>query len=59
MLTQTDISRMSESDFQQLKNIVENVPEVKFICLDVANGYSQVSILFFVTDCGEKILSMS
>jgi|APCry1669192319_1035405.scaffolds.fasta_scaffold499612_1 GMP reductase len=55
MLTQTDISRMSESDFQQLKNIVENVPEVKFICLDVANGYSQVSIFFFVTDCGEKI----
>jgi len=37
-------SGMSESDFQQLKNIVENVPEVKFICLDVANGYSQ----FFV-----------
>jgi hypothetical protein len=45
MLTQTDISRMSESDFQQLKNIVENVPEVKFICLDVANGYSQGLIL--------------
>jgi hypothetical protein len=25
--------RISDSDFQQLTNVVENVPEVKFICL--------------------------
>ena len=38
------LSRISDSDFQILKSILENVPNVKFICLDVANGYSQ----FFV-----------
>ena len=39
-------SSISEADFQQLKSIVENVPEVKFICLDVANGYSQFFVDF-------------
>ena len=38
------LSRISDSDFQILKSILENVPNVKFICLDVANGDSQ----FFV-----------
>ena len=34
----------AEGDFERLCDILENVPDVKFICLDVANGYSQ----FFV-----------
>ena len=37
-------SRISDSDFQLLTGVVSSVPEVKFICIDVANGYSQ----FFV-----------
>ena len=37
-------SGTAEGDFERLCDILENVPEVKFICLDVANGYSQ----FFV-----------
>lgn len=39
-------SRISDADFQQLKAIVDTVPEVKFICLDVANGYSQFFVDF-------------
>ena len=34
----------AEGDFERLCDILENVPDVKFICLDVANGYSE----FFV-----------
>jgi len=37
-------SGTAEGDFERLCDILENVPDVKFICLDVANGYSQ----FFV-----------
>ena len=37
-------SGTADGDFERLVDILENVPEVKFICLDVANGYSQ----FFV-----------
>eukprot|EP00093_Oithona_nana_P003121 03121.XXX_35294_33074_1 [CDS] Oithona nana genome sequencing. len=37
-------SGTAEGDFERLSDILENVPEIKFICLDVANGYSQ----FFV-----------
>ena len=37
-------SGTAEGDFERLCEILENVPDVKFICLDVANGYSQ----FFV-----------
>jgi len=37
-------SGTAEGDFERLCDILENIPEVKFICLDVANGYSQ----FFV-----------
>lgn len=30
-----------EKDFQKLQRIVNSVPEVNFICIDVANGYSE------------------
>jgi GMP reductase len=31
----------SDSDFQKLQRIVNSAPEVEFICIDVANGYSE------------------
>lgn len=31
----------SEYDFQNLKNIINKHPNIKFICIDVANGYSE------------------
>jgi len=37
-------SGTAEGDFERLCDILEHCPDVKFICLDVANGYSQ----FFV-----------
>lgn len=37
-------SGTADGDFERLCDILEAVPDVKFICLDVANGYSQ----FFV-----------
>jgi len=30
-----------EKDFQKLQRILNAVPEIKFICIDVANGYSE------------------
>ena len=38
----------AEGDFERLCDILENVPEVKFICLDVANGYSQFFVEYVV-----------
>lgn len=32
---------MAESDFERLSDILHAVPGITFICLDVANGYSQ------------------
>lgn len=29
------------NDFDRLKEILDAIPEISFICLDVANGYSQ------------------
>lgn len=43
-------SGTAEGDFERLCEVLENIPEIKFICLDVANGYSQ----FFV-DYVEKV----
>ena len=37
-------SGTAEGDFERLSEILNNVQGVNFICLDVANGYSQ----FFV-----------
>jgi GMP reductase len=32
----------STADFQRLSRIINAYPEIKFICIDVANGYSEV-----------------
>lgn len=32
---------MNDSEFDKLKKILEAIPEISFICLDVANGYTQ------------------
>ena len=37
-------SGTADGDFERLKQVLDSIPEVQFICLDVANGYSQ----FFV-----------
>lgn len=34
-------SGTSADDFERLSSVVSAVPEISFICLDVANGYSQ------------------
>uniref|UniRef100_A0A2K6D850 GMP reductase n=1 Tax=Macaca nemestrina TaxID=9545 RepID=A0A2K6D850_MACNE len=34
------------SDFEQLEQILEAIPQVKYICLDVANGYSEHFVEF-------------
>ncbi|XP_063216165.1 GMP reductase 1-like [Bacillus rossius redtenbacheri] len=34
-------SGTSQEDFERLSTILKEVPDVSFICLDVANGYSQ------------------
>uniref|UniRef100_A0A670KCK1 GMP reductase n=1 Tax=Podarcis muralis TaxID=64176 RepID=A0A670KCK1_PODMU len=34
------------SDFEQLEQILETVPQVRYICLDVANGYSEHFVQF-------------
>lgn len=39
-------SGTSEGDFENLTRILKEVPGVEFICLDVANGYSQHFIEF-------------
>ncbi|XP_056638866.1 GMP reductase 1-like isoform X1 [Diorhabda sublineata] len=40
---------MSADDFKRLSDILEVVPDVSFICLDVANGYSQHFVEFVST----------
>lgn len=34
-------SGMTEADFAKLSDILNSIPGITFICLDVANGYSQ------------------
>lgn len=34
-------SGSGKADFEKLKKIIEAVPDIRFICLDVANGYSE------------------
>lgn len=34
-------SGTGSADFEQLEQILEAIPQVKYICLDVANGYSE------------------
>ena len=37
---------MREDDFIKLKSILEAVPELTFVCLDVANGYSEYFVAY-------------
>lgn len=37
---------MAEGDLTKLKAIVEAVPDIGYICLDVANGYSEHFVEF-------------
>ena len=39
-------SGSGSADFDKLQDIIKNIPELKFICLDVANGYSEHFVLF-------------
>ena len=42
-------SGTSESDAENLKRIVDKVPDIEYLCLDVANGYSE-HFVSFVSD---------
>ena len=37
---------ITDQDCQRLKNIIEAVPEIGYICLDVANGYTEYFVQF-------------
>lgn len=39
-------SGSGSADFEQLEQILEAIPQVKYICLDVANGYSEHFVEF-------------
>ncbi|CAD6195885.1 unnamed protein product [Caenorhabditis auriculariae] len=39
-------SGISDNDFHKLAAIIENVPQLRYICLDVANGYSESFVDF-------------
>lgn len=39
-------SGIGENDFQKLCEIIEAVPTLRYICLDVANGYSELFVEF-------------
>ena len=39
-------SGMARGDLAMLRSILGGVPEIKFICLDVANGYSEHFVEF-------------
>lgn len=39
-------SGSGKGDFEKLSKILEAVPDVRFICLDVANGYSEHFVEF-------------
>jgi len=39
-------SGTGEGDFERLKAILEAVPKVSFVCLDVANGYSEHFVMY-------------
>lgn len=32
---------INDAEFDKLKTIIEAIPDISFICLDVANGYTQ------------------
>ena len=37
---------MAKGDLEKLKEIVQAVPEITYICVDVANGYSEHFVAF-------------
>ncbi|CAJ0573633.1 unnamed protein product, partial [Mesorhabditis spiculigera] len=37
---------ISDNDFNKLRTIVNEIPELGFICVDVANGYAQIFVDF-------------
>jgi len=39
-------SGLSDADFDRLKRIVDAVPQLNYVCLDVANGYSETFVDF-------------
>lgn len=39
-------SGSAEDDYIKLKEIVEAIPKLQYICLDVANGYSEHFVSF-------------
>lgn len=45
-----------ETDFEKISAIVAAVPELQYICVDVANGYSE-HFVHFVKDVREKFPS--
>ena len=52
-------SGIAEGDFERLGDICENVPDVRLICLDVANGYSQFFVEYVRTqDMISQILNI-
>lgn len=49
----------SDRDFQKTKDILDEVPDLKFICLDVANGYQHSFIQrvdFYRSQFPDKII---
>ena len=46
-------SGTGEGDLQKLCDIIEAVPDLKYICIDVANGYSE-HFVQFVRDVRKK-----
>lgn len=42
-------SGSGKGDFEKLSKILNSVPEVRFVCLDVANGYSEHFVEFVRT----------
>lgn len=39
-------SGSGKSDLEKMSSVLEAVPQIKFICLDVANGYSEHFVEF-------------
>ena len=37
---------IAEGDMNKLAEIVDAIPEIKYLCLDVANGYSETFVQF-------------
>ncbi|CAF1051284.1 unnamed protein product [Rotaria sordida] len=37
---------MTENDFKKLREVIDAIPEIEYICVDVANGYSEHFVEF-------------